>query len=153
MPGIEVPITFGCENQQGLWLSEAKAFWRPRQLSERACTYLLELTPSELQYWGGSSEGAKNIQAETELCGYWPRAGGAALSQTEVLAEAIVLYAKGTGHMRPEPLRVCFWKVCSINQDNTFVWKSHRKRLGWACELGWGSVSGISRAGGTVFPG
>ena len=51
---------------------------------------LLGLMPSELQGWGSSSKGTRDIQGGTEVPGIKARAGGAAFSQTEVLAEAIV---------------------------------------------------------------
>ena len=29
VPGREVPIAFGCRNQQELWLSQKEGFWSP----------------------------------------------------------------------------------------------------------------------------
>ena len=51
--------------------------------------------------------------------------------------------ARSTGHTKArcclfrvcEPLRR-FRKVYNISQDKLFVWKSHRKQLGWAHKLG-----------------
>ena len=38
VPGSAVPITFGCKNQQGLWLSEKEGSWIPRHSSSRTLT-------------------------------------------------------------------------------------------------------------------
>ena len=37
--------------------------------------------------------------------------------------------------------------VLSIKQERLFVWKSHWKQLGWACELGGVKSHGITREG------
>ena len=47
-------------------------------------------SPPMSQHWGNSSKGTKDIQGGTELSGIDGTAGGAAFSQTKVLAEAIV---------------------------------------------------------------
>ena len=52
------------------------------------CMNLLRLTPSEIQCWGSRSKDTRDIWGGTELTGISMRAGGAAFSQTEVLAEA-----------------------------------------------------------------
>ena len=89
----EVPITSGCKNQQGLWLSETEDYWSPRHfLLKDSCPELLGLIPSELQCCGSSSKGTSNVWGGTELCGIRSRTGGAAFSQTELLAEAIVAF-------------------------------------------------------------
>lgn len=49
------------------------------------------ITGSELQCWGCSWRGDSVIQGRTELSGCRTRAGGAAFSQTEELAEALFL--------------------------------------------------------------
>ena len=51
---------------------------------------LLRPTPYELQHWGSSSKGTTVISGGNKLPSRRERAGGAAFSQTEGLAEAIV---------------------------------------------------------------
>lgn len=50
------------------------------------------LTYSELQHWGSSSKGTRDIWGETELSGLRAKAEGAAFSQREVLAEGIISF-------------------------------------------------------------
>ena len=53
---------------------------------------LFGLTGFELQHRGGSFKGTPNINGRTEFSGFRAKARGATFSQTEVLAEAIVLF-------------------------------------------------------------
>ena len=53
---------------------------------------LLSLTHSELQCWDNSLKGIRDMWGGTELCRIRVRAGGAVFSQTEVLAEATVIF-------------------------------------------------------------
>ena len=94
VPGRQVPITSGCKNQWELKLRETKFVWSPRQfLLKDLYTYLLELTPSELQHGGSNSKGTKDIKARNELSGIREKMGvGAAFCQTKVLAETIVSF-------------------------------------------------------------
>ena len=50
-----------------------------------------ELTRSEPQCWSSRWKGAKDIQDGNELAGFRVRAGGAAFSKTDVLAEVTFL--------------------------------------------------------------
>ena len=54
--------------------------------------YILRLILSELQYWNSSLKGTRGMQGGTEVSGTRERAGGAAFSQTELLAEPIVTF-------------------------------------------------------------
>ena len=56
-------------------------------LLKSPCTDLFGLTCSELQHWGSSSKGTRKKWGGTEVSGFRTRAGGAAFSQTEMLAE------------------------------------------------------------------
>ena len=60
-PRREVPITSGYKNQQGLWLREMEGFWNPGQFLKGQCMDLLGLIPSELQCWGSSLKGTRDI--------------------------------------------------------------------------------------------
>ena len=53
-------------------------------------TDLVVPTCSELQHWGSSLTGTRDIQEGTEVSGIRVRIGGVAFSMTEVLAEAVV---------------------------------------------------------------
>ena len=65
---------------------------------------LLRLTPSESQHLGSSPKGTRDIQGGTEVSDVTVRAGGAAFSQTEVLAEVIVPLLR---HPPTEPASGC----------------------------------------------
>ena len=55
-------------------------------------TDLYRLIQSELQCWGSSSKGSRDTWGGNELPGIKKRAREVAVSQTEVLAEVIVLF-------------------------------------------------------------
>ena len=62
------PQTSGCKNQWGLgrWRNS----WSPKQfLLTHTQTYLLRITPTELQHWGGSLKGTCGVNGETEVSG------------------------------------------------------------------------------------
>ena len=107
-PGREVPITSGCKNQQGLWLSEVEGFWSPKQfLLKDLSTNLLGLTPSERQSSDSSLKGTRDTWGRSELSGFGVRAGlGSSFLQTKMLAEAIVPF------LRPHPTVLA--RVCHI---------------------------------------
>ena len=66
--GREVPITSGCKNQRGLWLSEMEGNCIPSQfLTKGPHMDLLRLTPSELQHGGSSSKGMLDIWGRSKL--------------------------------------------------------------------------------------
>ena len=62
VPGRVVPITSCRKNQQGLCLSETEGCWSSREfLLKVPCTDLPGLTPFELQLWGSSSKGMRDL--------------------------------------------------------------------------------------------
>ena len=80
LPGKEVPMTCGCENQQELRLNETEGSWSPRHSSERACTDLVGLSPSQLQHSVRNLIGTRDIQKGAEFAGIGARVGGASFS-------------------------------------------------------------------------
>lgn len=60
-----------------------------------------ELTGSELQYWGSSSNSARDAQGKNELSGFRTKDGWTAFSDREELVEAIVFFVE------PSPLLAC----------------------------------------------
>lgn len=90
-----VPTTSGHENQ---WRSVAGVLGIPLKGPAHGITD--RFTHSELQRWSSSSKGARDIPGGTELSGFRMKAEGAAISQTEVLAESII-------SCDPSPLPVC----------------------------------------------
>lgn len=77
-PRREVPITYGSENQQRLWLSETGRLHSQVLLLKSPHMDLLtdELTYCELQQWDSSSKGARDTCGGTELSGLKARAAG-----------------------------------------------------------------------------
>ena len=68
-----------------------EGFWSPGQiLLKGPCIDLLGLTCSELQHWGSSLKGTRDIWGGTELSDIRASAGWATFFQTEVLTEVIV---------------------------------------------------------------
>ena len=62
VPGREVPMTSGCKTQQESRLRDMEDFWSPRKfLLKGLHTDLLGLAPSELQQWGSSLKGTRDI--------------------------------------------------------------------------------------------
>lgn len=59
----KVPITFGCENQQILWPNEMRVAVVPGTPFKGTAMDLLidRLALSELQLWGSTSKGTRNI--------------------------------------------------------------------------------------------
>ena len=91
VPGKEVPIISGFENQQGLWLSEMKAFGVPGIPLKTPVHRLTQPYSLWAPTLGQQLERHQEHTGGTELSGIGVRSEGAAFSQTEVLAEAIVL--------------------------------------------------------------
>ena len=129
-----------------MWLSEMVGSWSPRQfLLKGPCTGLLELTSSELQCWGHSLKGPRDIQGGTEFQGIRVRAKGAVFYQKNS-AEAIVsfwgpchiasswvrylrIHQPGY-HCSPHPsdsLRAC--STQTVGPSHSFQWLFHTNVL------------------------
>ena len=89
-------------------MCKTEGFWGHKYsfLLKDLCMDLLALTPSELQHWGSSSKGTRNVRVGTELSGIKEKAGGTAFSQTKVLTEAIASF------LSPPHNRVCRSHIC-----------------------------------------
>lgn len=89
-----LPMLSGCENRQGLQLSEREGCLLESQvlpLRGQCTDYSLTLTCSELQHWIKSLN-ASNLNRGPALSGFTAQAGGAAFSEREVRAEATVFF-------------------------------------------------------------
>ena len=76
-PERQVPMTFGWKKKQwGLWLSEMVDCWSHRQFLLKGLYVDLLVTLSELQGWGCSLKGSRNIWGGTESSGIRKRAMG-----------------------------------------------------------------------------
>ena len=114
----EVPQISGCS---GEWVS-GRNFWSPKQfLLKNPHTHLIRLTPSELQHWGWSLKGTRDIQGRTEVSSIKARVGGQ-------------LSSRQKGGDRPLSL---FWVLPSQNHRDSI---NLANTVCPALDVSWGSV-------------